>query len=274
MEIIKKNKKQFLKIVLFFTIYILGFVLAFKIENSNVNRQEHRKVISEEIEKNKYEAVQGTAVPNTGYVENVYFNIDLSVDEVINYLYELAPYVDSNQIWLLNDNTDNLIFIGIEDFNTQAFAIVMLDGISSSSNRLVIFANNMIDNSDGQIDFNGWNPSFDGVIEINHDVYNYLIDANNPNVGLGNQLIPNLFSITPFEEPKSIIEIIGNGIADAAIKFGDVITFGFGSIKNIILNEDNTLTYTGSVVVVLVSTAIISFAFRLLLKAFGLIRVG
>lgn len=274
MEIIKKNKKQFLKIVLFFTIYILGFVLAFKIENSNVNRQEHRKVISEEIEKNKYEAVQGTAVPNTGYVENVYFNIDLSVDEVINYLYELAPYVDSNQIWLLNDNTDNFIFIGIEDFNTQAFAIVMLDGISSSSNRLVIFANNMIDNSDGQIDFNGWNPSFDGVIEINHDVYNYLIDANNPNVGLGNQLIPNLFSITPFEEPKSIIEIIGNGIADAAIKFGDVITFGFGSIKNIILNEDNTLTYTGSVVVVLVSTAIISFAFRLLLKAFGLIRVG
>lgn len=274
MEIIKKNKKLFLKTILFFAILIFGFVYALSnIANYNVNRQEHRKVISEEIQKNKHEAVQGTAVPNTGYVENVYFNIDLSVDEVINYLYELSPYVTDNFIYLLSDNVENLIFIRIEDFSTQEFGIYNMHDFTSSADGLDILFLNNYTGSEPNANFQGWNPNFNGIIEINRQVTDTFTNAT-PNVGLGNQLIPNLFSITPFEEPKSVIEIIGNGIADAAGKFGEVLTFGFEAVKNVILNEDNTLTYTGSVVVILVSTAAISLAFRLLLKAFGFIRVG
>lgn len=264
MEIIKKNKKLFLKTILFISLLLFGFVFALSnIANDNVNRQEHRKVISEEIQKNKHEAWQGTAVPNTGYVEKVYFNINLSVEEVVDLIVSNNMLENSAYYFLAIDTEYfiRLVYDSIDDYYT----IKAGDEYIFISEYIELIGN----------DYIGWNPTFNGVISINNNVVDNLYNGVF-NVGNNNNNLSSLFSTTPFVETNetTIIEIIGNGIADAAIKFGDVITFGFGSIKNIILNEDNTLTYTGSVVVVLVSAAIISFAFRLLLKVFGFIRVG
>lgn len=261
MDIIKKNKKLFLKTILFFTFLIFGFVYAFaNIANDNVNRQEHRKVISEEIQKNKHEAWQGTAVPNTGYVEKVYINTNLSAEEVISIIESANLLFVDNGYAVIADNIDAYIFILN---NNGIYSIYSITNDDSGNNEII----------------------FDGNTWLNEEKFNYnpLVINNNVvselggmSVGNQNEALSSLFSITPFVEEKeaTIIEIIGNGIADAAGKFGEVLTFGFEAVKKVMFNEDNTLTYTGSVVVILVSTAMISLAFRMVLKALGFIRVG
>lgn len=259
MEIIKKNKKLFLKTILFISLLLFGFVFALSnIANDNVNRQEHRKVISEEIQKNRHEAWQGTAIPNDGTrFQNIYFNINLKTDAVIS----LLKNIEFNLL-----NNEEIYIVVYESTNDTRVSVI------KNEENYIIKLSNIFD-SEGTILFNnGWTDNARESIPFTNRT---LSEYESIPVGNQNEALSSLFSTTPFvEEKKSVIEIIGNGIADAAIKFGDVITFGFESIKNVIFNEDNTLTYTGSVVVVLVSTAIISFAFRLLLKVFGSIRVG
>ena len=165
----------------------------------------------------------GTSVPNTGYVEKVYFNTNLSVDEVIQNLYSLAPYVTDNFIYLLSDNDKNLIYIRIEDFNTQAFGIYNMHDFTSSNDDLEILFLNNYTGSDPNYNFQGWNPNFNGVIEINGQVTDTFTNST-PNVGLGNELITDLFSTTSFDsniDPNKIYKMKATGESKLYIHPGE-----------------------------------------------------
>lgn len=129
---------------------------------------------------------QGTVVPNSGYVENVYFNTELSVEEVVSLLEKL------------NYNADLMSSSGIDTYglignpNVNVLMVATLNGnyaIMANSN--VLFSSAIVE---GMTTFVGWNENFNGVFEYNGEA---LPTINNA-MGEENDKLTNLFSTTPF----------------------------------------------------------------------------
>lgn len=129
---------------------------------------------------------EGTVVPNTGTVEKVYLNTNLSIDEVKNIIGSLT-YNSSNvfEHVLYNNASNNNDKIVINLGYSQGFYFIM----DYKGN---IYFNT---NPDADLDFIGWNPEFNGVITINSEVAD--VYDGTP-VGTQNDKITSLFSITPF----------------------------------------------------------------------------
>lgn len=137
---------------------------------------------------------QGTAVPNNGYVENVYFNTSLSVDEVTSIFNKLTFTIDPSQdgieIWscFTDDTMSNVIAINhwIEE---DYYRIYWLYG--DSGNVKCVFT------TESTLDYFGWNPNFNGIATFNMD---NMLSSIGPSLGftLENEKAANLFSITPF----------------------------------------------------------------------------
>ena len=135
----------------------------------------------------------GTAVPNTGYVENVYFNINLSVEEVV----EILSKINLN----FEDNMEGIIYFGD---SAIGFAKTITDDptylIGDLSFENVYFSSIPEEYGWG-IGFYGWKPDFNGEIKINSTVYpNYDIIP----IGSQNNKLSSLFSTTPFEMVSGI----------------------------------------------------------------------
>lgn len=133
---------------------------------------------------------QGTVVPNTGYVENVYFNTELSVEEVVSLLEKL------------NYNADLMSSSGIDTYglignpNVNILMVATLNGnyaIMANSN--VLFSSAIVE---GMTTFVGWNENFNGVFEYNGEA---LPTINNA-MGEENDKLTSLFSTTPFTKSE------------------------------------------------------------------------
>ena len=143
---------------------------------------------------------QGTPVPNSGYVENVYFNTNLSVEEVTNIINkEFDPeHTGGNTTYLLyNENSETNDYIEIymnsSYWNRLYFDITLYT--SNGFNGYVFSLDNRYDDISGT-NFTGWNPSFSNPLPINLEVMN---QRYNEPVGTKNHIISSLFSLTPFE---------------------------------------------------------------------------
>lgn len=140
----------------------------------------------------------GIPVPNTGTIENVYFNINLSVNEVVN----LLNFLNVNEIhMILTDGTTNHTLNAFDDGKGRSITYVKNDVT------MVLFSTRPDET------FVGWNPNFNGVIEYNSvasstgDFYGQAIP-----VGTQNKNISSLISITEFT-PQSKLFNTKNGKA-------------------------------------------------------------
>lgn len=132
-----------------------------------------------------------TPVPNSGYIEKVYFDTSLSIEQVIVELEKLT-FIDGGCGLLLNDNT--LLLVMIQD-----------DGIYlivDSSNNILYFASGDTSGT-GQVSI-GWNPDFNGEIEVNSEVRN----EGWYSIGAENDKIANLFYLDKQPNPKINAEAI------------------------------------------------------------------
>lgn len=144
----------------------------------------------------------GTPIPASGYVEKVYFNTDLSVEEVVAILEEayIEPGVmDIMECILWSDSYGIDVFSGGGDFT------IVLS--SETEDPIAIF--DSADNS--YYGFTGWNPDITYPLVINSN-----IEGNEKN-----EMLSNLCSITPFkeepvipEEPFTLNSLL-KGVADA-----------------------------------------------------------
>lgn len=138
---------------------------------------------------------QGTAVPNSGYVEKVYVNTNLSPEEVMN-------IINDAQLTFIEGFGLNY-FVALTDSNVdngQQIMIIVGEGmIAFGDQRTTLF-----DSADligaGIV---GWNPDFNGVVEFNANV---IAGVDGYPVGAENSKLSSLFSITPFvkaeDKPK------------------------------------------------------------------------
>lgn len=152
-----------------------------------------------------YPGWSGTAVPNSGYVESVYFNTELSVDEVLSII-ESA---------------------NIELFGGMAYFPLMIEGQEEMIQLMYMNGMAMINTSAGRVfssseeigaGFVGWNSEFNGVISYNANALpTYTEDGETFEiVGVSNDKLSSLFSTTPFvkgEEPKDDVfyRVAGKG---------------------------------------------------------------
>lgn len=129
---------------------------------------------------------QGTAVPNSGYVEKVYLNTNLSVDEVVSLLSKLN-YINFVNFIIYSDNI--------------TLAVMVLDGIYVISDYFTEYIYFISSNT--EVGFVGWNPDFNGTIVINDEVSSpYSANGYTFEVGLQNNLLTSLFSTTPFTQSQ------------------------------------------------------------------------
>lgn len=136
----------------------------------------------------------GTTVPNSGYVDKVYFNTSMSIDEVMS-LCSGIPFNDiGNQMdWMLVVNGETSLIIQVTS------TLIIWNGIS----RMIYFSSDV--NEDAGITFKGWNPDFDGVIEVNNNVASENNMLPNIVIGSNNESLKDLFSLTPFVEGEDIV---------------------------------------------------------------------
>ena len=205
----------------------------------------------------------GTAVPNTGYVENVYVNTNLSNNEVFNIienanlpLFEGAYYVIQGQ----SDVNNNITILNLEDIWFIAYEMY---------SDVLIWASS--DFTEGGIAA-GWNSYFSSPINFND---NSVSTTGNENdfVGTRNNLLTGLFSITPFEQSSNNELSIGNlftQIGNAIIIFGGAVVNVFISMEPIFWNEGPTLIFI--LLIASVSFALVFWGIELLISLIGISR--
>lgn len=226
-----------------------------KMDQATTYQESNRK------ESHRKMSISGTAVPNTGYVGNVYFNTALSVEEVANIVSNVFVEDVQNYYITLNE-TENCIAI---TYQQGVYAIYsQIDDI-----RYIIFSTSIVPIYN--IDFVGWNSSFPGFVSYNANVdFEHMWEE----VYGKNDLLTSLVSITPFEEetPPTLIETIGTGIANSAALFGAVLANAFTALASVFITN-NELTLLGTVLVIAIGATVVSFAIKLILRLIQKIKV-
>ena len=145
----------------------------------------------------------GTQVANSGYVEKVYFNTSLSVEEVVSLLEQLT-YIeaDGENYFILND-TDSTYFLFVFKINNE-YAICLAD---ENENITTYFINMIGTLSEALgVTFTGWNPNVANNILYNNTASSSIGDYT---VGAENDKLTSLFSTTPFTQETETVTLSG-----------------------------------------------------------------
>lgn len=151
---------------------------------------------------------KGTTVPDSGYIENVYFNTNLSFTDVISLFNNLTTAVFENRDTypvLITDNSTQTLQEGILFYNDNNFGITIMCNKKTSDttySTIPIF----VEDKNDVLNIKGWtfgntelNPLTENFMTFNSNAITNTILSQ---FSLENQngILSNLFSITPFEQ--------------------------------------------------------------------------
>lgn len=143
----------------------------------------------------------GTQVPNSGTVENVYFNTNLSIEETKSIL-ETLTY-----------ETQDMNVILVKEDYSLILAIMTMDG---EYGILDLITNNIyFVSADIDLGFVGWNANITYPLTINGTVVN---EFEGIQVASENSLISSIFSTTPFEEKEGEVISLSGNYAETSLK--------------------------------------------------------
>jgi len=220
-----KNKKKNVFIILLLIIVVLPILLSFvKCDNGN-SEIDPSTTIQAELKSprrlNRARAYIGTTVPDSGYIEQLYFNSSLSIIETSNILDRLTTY----KIFDDGDNITDYIALVSQD-QTSAIRIRRWAHDSGPNGyQIAAIVNNVphiiFANYSSESVTPGWQEN-----EIFFGIENYLsVLATAMNFEIQNEKISELISTTPFieidnrTELQIIFEEIGSGLSGLATFF-------------------------------------------------------
>jgi hypothetical protein len=150
--------------------------------------------------------LKSNAVPNSGYVDNIYFNTDLSVEEVTAILDKIPD--DAYGSFL--EEPAYLLAFHIVSYS-DPYCTRPLIITKSSEGRYQITYSSDTSNSDGILGiFNsstGWNEDFNGIVDFNANALAFV--EGYPTVGGYNDILTDLVYVKPKQEPISKIQYQG-----------------------------------------------------------------
>lgn len=165
------------------------------------------------------EEVNCTAVPNEGYVDKVYFNTSLSSEEVENIIVNanLVPHSFEGYILLkTNDNDIILVMDAAVISQGQANGVMIMATMYPEQG---IFVSPSMASMMGSA-WSGWNPNFNGVLEIQKDVLTASESTGNI-FGAQNEALKELISSTAFKSGK---QPVPNSGYIESVKFNTSLT--------------------------------------------------
>lgn len=208
----------------------------------------------------------GTAVPNSGYVENVYFNTNLSVEDVVSILSNLTynSYGMYNLFTTSESTSSGGYSYNFTIINVDIAYNGQLSGYIIDYRDETYFISNETISGMGNYGFVGWKPNLLNPININ---------SNISEGGNENDKLSSLFSITPFEQSSNNELSIGNlftQLGNAIIIFGGAVVNVFISMEPIFWNEGPTLIFI--LLIASVSFALVFWGIELLISLIGVFK--
>ena len=135
------------------------------------------------------------AVPNTGYVDKVYFNTSLSEEEIEEICSNITLNLDSamEAVVLSSDFAKG---IAIVDLELMDYGIGY--GIVDAGMTYFYYISTKNENSEG-VPFIGWNSEFNGILDVNSEV---IAESEGIPIGTQNELLKDLLYIQTEVEPN------------------------------------------------------------------------
>ena len=175
----------------------------------------------------------GTAVPNTGYIEKVYINTGLSLNEVM-------------QILAILDGENGYLVLSASQTDREMMNYPFLyAGYNPTEGILTIYGKSATDSGVvAMLDNSGWNPNFNGEFIVNHEVYSKFTDTNKEHPD-ANAFFTKLFSITPFTKTEGnkidVRELLDNRKLPLTINVKGA-SGGASGVKKLDFTKDYNLT--------------------------------
>lgn len=203
-----------------------------KINKIKVNDVEYDISLTNEEGKSIVESnlLTKTAVPNSGYVDKVYFNTSLTQEEIINIcnglVYEAGSYLiisnseNTNALAVINDENNNPIFIA-QAKETEEIPLWVSESVSEEYGLTA-----------------GW-QEFTNPIEMNFDTISEIPGAN-MTIGSQNDLIKDLVYVQ--SEKYSTVEKVESYIYEKE----PIAVPSSGEVKTVYFNTDLTPTEVDS----------------------------
>lgn len=155
--------------------------------------------------------ITNTPVPTSGHIEKLYFNTNLTNEEITSIFKNAKTYMYKGSIgyFVMNGTEDDqnvlvVIEYGVnEETNLSAGAIAYVDNNQGIEQYLCIFGDNTAALSG--MPFTGWNPDFNGILELNieNNLSILTTGAYNYDKEGFNNALSGLVSMTPvFDTPE------------------------------------------------------------------------
>lgn len=202
----------------------------------------------------------GTAVPSSGYVENIYFNENSTSEENFEILTQLnyitTPFsVIPIYVVFANSDLSRVFFIS-EDSAQDQYGLLIADITENVITNIGIFYRSSYGLIDNEFDIDSVGISnYEGIP-----------------IGQQNELI-NFLSITPFEQSSNNELSISNlftQLGNAMIIFGSAVVNLFISMEPIFWNNGPTLIFI--LLIAAVSFALVFWGIELLISLIGVFK--
>lgn len=209
----------------------------------------------------------GTAVPDSGYVEKVYFNTNLTTDVVNEILSTIIFY--PNLIPNSSASVYPVLMSGSDPDNSYGILILKVPQPGGISTYRIDVASDSV----SQIIYRSW-EGWVSIEEISFNINNVLGQLSSAyGITIQNYKLSSLISITPFEQSSSNELSIGNlftQLGNAIIIFGSAVVNVFISMEPIFWNEGPTLIFI--LLIASVSFALVFWGIELLISLIGVFK--
>lgn len=262
-----KEIKEIIIAILLAIVFIFSQIFAyyqgviFGADNHEIVEEVKDDVFNKKESFRRYSSA-GTTVPSSGYIDNIYFNTNLNSDEVLNIINKLN-YID----------VSNLGFVGYEAvfIYSDSSMNYALGAVRSGEDYYISLITDGSNVSDFWSYGFGWRAALVNPLPVNND--NALSDLA-PMVGqeIQNEVLKNLFSITPFVEDEKplFFEQFIEDASDIVLGFITILVNATVSLTDVMYDEStNQLTIVGSAFALALAVGVVYLFFRLIR---GLIR--
>lgn len=201
------------------------------------------------------------AVPNSGYVDNIYINTSLSVAEVDSILSNSISYVQ-----IIPDNDTTAYLVAANSVFSNGLIIEKFVAGSDLGYRIII--GNFIDSITiydsypySDIGVPGWKVS-ESSFSFDSDLVN---NYQGISIGSQNKSLINLLSVKPYEEESTpVFEKFLSDASDIVLGFITILSTAAISLSDVFIDSSNKLTIVGSAMVLALAVGVIYLLFRMI----------